>query len=81
MLVVEGVVLDAFEELQGIVECLAVARGASIFREAVDGKADGIELLLGIEGIAFVVDAPIDTAVFVVDEMVDEVILGARGGG
>ena len=76
---VERVLLDAVEELQGIVKCLAVARGTDIFRQAVDGKADGVELLARVQGLPFAVEAPVDAAKLLVDEVADEVVLGASG--
>ena len=76
---VEGVLLDAVEELQGIVQGLAVAGGTGILRQAVDGEADGVELLLRVLGPAQVVEAPVDAALLLVDEVVNDVVLGPRG--
>ena len=75
MLMVEGILLDALIELESIVEGLSVARGTDILRQAIDCEADGIELLLRIEGLSLAIEAPIHTAILWVDEMVDEVLL------
>ena len=77
---IKGVLLDAVEKLQGILQRLTVARGTGILGESVDGEPYGIELLLRVERIALVINAPIDAAVFRVDEVVDEVVLGTGGG-
>ena len=47
--------LNAVKQLQGTLQCLAVARGTGIFRHTIDGKADGIELLLGVKRVALAV--------------------------
>lgn len=69
----------AFVERDGIIERLAVTRGTCIFRKSVDGEADGIELLLGVAGLAFIVKTPIGAAILLVDEMIDDIVFGASG--
>ena len=73
---IQRMLLNAVIELQGILQSLSVACGPHIFRQAVEGKADGIELLAGVQGLTFVVQAPKDTTILLVDEMLDEVIFG-----
>ena len=79
MLRVEGVLLDAVEEPKGMAERLAVGGGAGILREGVEGEPQGVELLLGVEGPALGIEAPVDAAVVRVDEAGHEVVLGAPG--
>ena len=76
---VEGVLLDTIEERQRIVKGLMITRSPGIFRQAVDGKADGIELLAGVQRLSLIVETPIDTAILLVDEVTDEVVLGIGG--
>ena len=45
---VEAVRLDVVKQTDGIFQCFAVARGTMVFAEPVDGKPDGIDLLLGV---------------------------------
>ena len=79
MLGIERMFLNALVEFDGIVQCLTVACSTSILREAVDGETDGVELLLRVERTALVVDAPVDTTILVVDEMLNQIILGPSG--
>ena len=71
--------LDAVVQVKRIFQGLPVARGTDIFRQSVEGKADGIELLPGVLGLSLVVEAPIDATIFLVDEMIDEIVLGVGG--
>ena len=73
---VEGMLLNAVEQLQGTLQSLPVASGTGILRHAVEGKADGIELLAGVQRHPLVVHAPVDTAILLVNEVLDEVLLG-----
>jgi hypothetical protein len=72
--------LNVVVELDGCVECLLVARGARILAEAIDDEADGVGLLLGVERLALTVKAPVDATVLFIDEMVENIVLGACGG-
>ena len=63
---VKGMLLNTTIELDGLFQCLFVASGAYILRQAVDGKADGIELLLRVLWLSLVVKAPIDTTILFV---------------
>ena len=38
--------LNDVEERESEIQSLPISRGTSIFRESIDGEADGIELLL-----------------------------------
>ena len=60
-------------------QCLLIASGAGVFRQAVDGKADGIELLLRVLWLSLVVQAPIHASIFRIDEVVDEITHGTVG--
>ena len=68
--------LDTVIEIKGIIERLTVTCGTGKFRQAVDGEADGIALLLGVERMSMGVDAPKHTSILMVDKMVDDVTLG-----
>jgi glycoside/pentoside/hexuronide:cation symporter, GPH family len=50
-----------------------------ILRETIDGKADGVSLLLGIERITLIVNTPVDAAIFPVEEIIAHIILGTGG--
>ena len=56
-----------------------ITRGPRILRQAIDGKADGIKLLAGIQRLPLIVQTPIDATVFFVDKVTDEVVLGIGG--
>ena len=71
--------LDAFVELDGIFQCFVVTRGTSIFRQSINHETYGIELLLRVFRIAFVVEAPICASKFLIDEMLDDIFLGTGG--
>ena len=79
VLMIEGMLLDTIEKRQRIVKGLMITRSPGIFRQAVDGKADGIELLAGVQRLSLIVETPIDTAILLVDEVTDEVVLGIGG--
>ena len=70
--------LDAVVETDGIIEGLGVARCTCIFGEAVDDKTDGIELLLGVERIAFGIETPVGATIYLVDEVFEDIVLGTR---
>ena len=76
---VERMFLYAFIEFHDIVESLAVTCGTGIFRKPVDGEANGIELLLRVFRLAFIVKAPVSAAIFLIDEMVDDIVFGTSG--
>ena len=78
-LMVEGMLLDAVEELQRTLQRLSVARGTHIFRHAVEREADGVELLLRVLRLPLVVQAPEDAALLGVEEVVDDVVFGPSG--
>ena len=63
-------------QVESVLQGLSVTRGTGIFRQAVDGKADSIELLLRVLGLSLVVETPIHATIFRVDEMIDEITLG-----
>ena len=69
---------DTIKELDGIVESLLVASGANIFAQSVNHKTNGIKLLFGVLGITLVVERPISAAIFAVDEMGNDIVLGSR---
>ena len=75
VLAVEGVFLYAVKQFQGIVERLMVARSTCIFRQTINGEANGIKLLLRVERAPLAVDAPEHPTMLLVVEMVDEVSL------
>ena len=77
---VEAMCLDALEETNRINQGFFITGGTMVFAQSVDGKAEGINLLLRIEGLPFAVERPVDATEFVVVETVDEVTLGTRGG-
>ena len=70
--------LDAVVETDGVVEGLGVARGTCIFGETVNDEANGIELLLGVEGIAFGIKTPVSSTIYLVDEVFEDIVLGTR---
>ena len=45
---VEAMLFDILEQADGIFQSLSITRGTMIFAQPVDGKADGIDLLLRI---------------------------------
>ena len=67
------------EQVHGILEHLVVAGHFVQLRQAIDGKALGIELFLVIQALPFGRHAPIDTAVLVVAEMLQEPVPGMDG--
>ena len=69
---------DTIKELDGIVESLLVASGANIFAQSVNHKTNGIKLLFGVLGITLVVERPVSAAIFAVDEMGNDIVLGSR---
>ena len=79
MLLVEGMCFDAVIQVEGILQCLTVARGTCILRKTIDGKTNGIELLFGIQRPSLVVHTPVDATIFRVYEMVYKVALGTGG--
>ena len=79
MLMVKSMLLNTFKELESIVKRLLVARCPRKFRQSVDCETDGVELFACVEGITFCVETPKYPTIFMVDEMVDEIVLCARG--
>ena len=78
-LAVVAVKLDVVEKTYGVIQSFGVASGADIFAESVYGESDCIELLLGIERRAVGIERPINTAKFLVVEIVDNILLSASG--
>ena len=66
------------EERYSLVESLRIAGSTVVFRQSIDSECDGVELLLGIERPAFMIDAPVSPAQLPVDEMPEDVILRTR---
>ena len=56
-----------------------VARRTSVFRQAINHETDGVELLLGVFRLTFVIYTPIGAAVFHIEEMFDDVFFGTSG--
>ena len=77
---VERVFFYALIELEGHIECLMVASGTSILRQAIDHEANGIELFLRVAWLAEVVQTPISAAILRVDEVVEDVVFGTCCG-
>ena len=67
--------LDAVKQLDGIIQRLLVAGSSGIFAQAIDHEPDGVELLLGIFGIAQIVHRPVGAAKLVVVEILNNVVL------
>ena len=67
--------LDAVKQLDGIIQRLLVAGSSGIFAQAIDHEPDGVELLLGIFGIAQIVHRPVGAAELVVVEILNNVVL------
>ena len=61
-------------EFDGIVKCFTITCGTGIFRQSVDSKPNGIELLLRVQWMTLVVHTPVDTAILLVDEMVYQIV-------
>ena len=78
-LAVEGMILYALKQLDGVVKSLPVSCGADIFRQAVEGEADGVELLACVQRLPLVVDAPIDSTILLVDKVLDKVLFRIGG--
>ena len=76
---IQGIFLDALIERDCLLKGFLVTRGPCIFREAVNGKADGVELLTGIERTAQIIHTPEHAAELAVDEVGQKILLGARG--
>ena len=77
---VPAMVLDDFIKLQGRPQRSVVARGTSIFREAIDHETESIELLLGVGRLAIGRHAPKGAAVFTVEEATLNIVLRTPGG-
>ena len=69
---------DSLEQADGICQRFIIARGTSIFTQPVDGEPQSINLLLGIERIAFIVERPVNSTKFIVIETVDKSTFGTR---
>ena len=76
---IKGMLLDVMIQGDSDIQCLLIACSTGILRETIDGKADGISLLLGIERIALIVNTPVDAAIFLVEEMIAHILLGTGG--
>ena len=75
---VEAMLFDGLEQADGICQRFIIARGTSIFTQPVDGETQSVNLLLGIERIAFIVERPVNSAKFIVVETVDKSAFGTR---
>ena len=75
---VETMLFNRLKQADGICQCFIIARGTSIFTQPVDGETQSVNLLLGIERIAFIVERPINSAKFIVVETVDKSAFGTR---
>ena len=76
MLSIQRMFFNTVIQVESVLQGLSVTRGTGIFRQAVDGKADSIELLLRVLGLSLVVETPIHATIFRVDEMIDEITFG-----
>ena len=76
---IKGMLLYVMIQGDGDIQCLLVACCTSILRETIDGKADGVSLLLGIERITLIVNTPVDAAIFPVEEIIAHILLGTGG--
>ena len=76
VLSIEGMLFDVVIEGDGDIQRFLVASSTRILGESVDGKADGIGLLLGIKRIALVIHAPVDASIFLIQEMITHILLG-----
>ena len=72
--------LDVVVERHGISQRLPIARGADIFAQPVEGEAEGIELLAGVERPPLGVERPVYAAELRVVEAVYQIPFGARRG-
>ena len=61
--------------MQRILQSLAIAGSSHIFRQSVDRKTDGIELLAGVQWLSLVIDTPKDTAILRIDKVLDNIVL------
>ena len=77
MLSIQRMFFNTVIQVESVLQGLSVTRGTGIFRQAVDGKADSIELLLRVLGLSLVVETPIHATIFRIDEMIDEITLSA----
>ena len=75
---VEAMLFDILKQADGIFQSLSITRGTMIFAQPVDGKADGIDLLLRIQWVAFAIERPVDTAELAVIEMIYHIAFGTR---
>ena len=63
-------------ELNGTVKSFTVTSSTRIFRHAINSKAYSIELLLRIKWTTFIIQTPIDSSIFFINEMLEEILLG-----
>ena len=75
---VEAMLFNGLEQTDGICQRFIIARGTGIFTQPVDGEPQSINLLLGIERIAFIVERPVNSTKFIVIETVDKSTFGTR---
>ena len=73
---IEGMLFDVVIERDGDIQRFLITCSTRILGESVDGKADGIGLLLGIKRITLVIHAPVDAAKLLVQEMITHILLG-----
>ena len=66
-------------QVDGVFQGVFIAAHLVEFGQAVDGETLGIELFLAVQALPFRGDAPIDAAVFVVAEVVQEPVAGMHG--
>ena len=76
---IKGMLLNVMIQRDGDIQRLLVACCTGILRETIDGKADGVSLLLGIERITLIVNTPVDAAIFPVEKIIAHIILGTGG--
>jgi hypothetical protein len=53
-----------------------LTNGTNIFAHAIEHEAEGIELLLRVNGIALIVEFPVCATIHGVDEMLKDIVLG-----
>lgn len=76
---IKSMLLYVMIQRDGNIQRLLVTCCTGILRETIDGKADGVSLLLGIERITLIVNTSVDAAIFPVEEIIAHILLGTGG--
>ena len=75
---IERMSFDRVIERHACLESFLIACGTHIFRESIDGETNGIELLFGIYRITLIVEFPIYSSIFRVNEMMEDKVFSSR---